>query len=130
MPTSRRGYWCARRPSAGPSATVYPDENTYVLRVPGQAGYRFRLTDQLPDYWDGEPGPAAPSGHPGLLVLGPRQIEVSVDSAKSVVERWAYETAAAGHLRRARGRRDAAGRSRADVCGMTAVWIWSSVPAP
>ena len=38
-----------------PSATVYPDDDTYVLRVPGQTGYRFRLTDQLPDYWDGEP---------------------------------------------------------------------------
>jgi hypothetical protein len=34
----------------------HPDENTYVLRVPGQTGYRFRLTDQLRDYWDGEPG--------------------------------------------------------------------------
>jgi uncharacterized cupin superfamily protein len=43
-------------PVGGPSATVYPDEDTYVLRVPGQAGYRFRLTDQLHDYWDGEPG--------------------------------------------------------------------------
>jgi uncharacterized cupin superfamily protein len=43
-------------PVTGPSATVYPDDNTYVLRVPGQSGYRFRLTDQLPDYWDGEPG--------------------------------------------------------------------------
>jgi uncharacterized cupin superfamily protein len=43
-------------PVTGPSAAVYPDENTYVLRVPGQTGYRFRLGDQLPDYWDGEPG--------------------------------------------------------------------------
>jgi len=43
-------------PVTGPSASVYPDENTYVLRVPGQTGYRYRLTDQLLDYWDGEPG--------------------------------------------------------------------------
>ena len=43
-------------PVAGPSAEVYPDDNAYVLRVPGQMGYRFRLTDQLLDYWDGEPG--------------------------------------------------------------------------
>ena len=43
-------------PVSGPSAAVYPDDNTYVLRVPGQTGYRFRLTDQLSDYWDGEPG--------------------------------------------------------------------------
>jgi uncharacterized cupin superfamily protein len=43
-------------PVSGPSAEVYPDDHTYVLRVPGQTGYRFRLTDQLPDYWDGEPG--------------------------------------------------------------------------
>ncbi len=43
-------------PVSGPSATVYPDEDTYELRVPGQTGYRFRLTDQLRDYWDGEPG--------------------------------------------------------------------------
>jgi len=40
----------------GPSAAVYPDDDTYVLRVPGQAGYRFRLSDQLSDYWDGVPG--------------------------------------------------------------------------
>lgn len=43
-------------PVAGPSASVYPDDDTYVLRVPGQPGYRFRLADQLNDYWDGEPG--------------------------------------------------------------------------
>ncbi len=43
-------------PVAGPSASVYPDDDTYVLRVPGQTGYRFRLSDQLLDYWDGEPG--------------------------------------------------------------------------
>jgi uncharacterized cupin superfamily protein len=43
-------------PVGGPSASVYPDEGTYVLRVPGRAGYRFRLTDQLRDYWEGEPG--------------------------------------------------------------------------
>lgn len=43
-------------PVAGPWATVYPDDGTYVLRVPGQTGYRFRLADQLSDYWDGEPG--------------------------------------------------------------------------
>jgi uncharacterized cupin superfamily protein len=42
-------------PVTGPSAEVYPDDETYVLRVPGQTGYRFRLTDQLLDYWDGEP---------------------------------------------------------------------------
>jgi hypothetical protein len=33
----------------------YPDGNTYVLRVPGGRTYRFRLSDQLPDYRDGEP---------------------------------------------------------------------------
>ena len=43
-------------PLIGPSAAVYPDDDTYVLRVPGQTGYRFRLSDQLRDYWDGEPG--------------------------------------------------------------------------
>jgi uncharacterized cupin superfamily protein len=43
-------------PVTGPSASVYPDDDTYVLRVPGQMSYRFRLTDQLPDYWDNEPG--------------------------------------------------------------------------
>jgi uncharacterized cupin superfamily protein len=42
-------------PVTGPSAAVYPDDDTYVLRVPGQRGYRFRLADQLSDYWDGEP---------------------------------------------------------------------------
>jgi uncharacterized cupin superfamily protein len=43
-------------PVIGPSATVYPDEDTYVLHVPGQTGYRFRLGDRLADYWEGEPG--------------------------------------------------------------------------
>lgn len=42
-------------PVNGPSATVYPDDETYVLRVPGQSGYRFRLADKLGDYWEGEP---------------------------------------------------------------------------
>jgi uncharacterized cupin superfamily protein len=42
-------------PVSGPSAAVYPDDDTYVLRVPGQTGYRFRLSDRLPNYWDGEP---------------------------------------------------------------------------
>jgi len=37
-------------PVTGPSAAVYPENNTYVLQVPGQRGYRFSLTDQLPDY--------------------------------------------------------------------------------
>jgi uncharacterized cupin superfamily protein len=43
-------------PVTGPAAAVYPDDDTYVIRVPGQTGYRFRLSDQLHDYWDGEPG--------------------------------------------------------------------------
>lgn len=43
-------------PVTRPSAAVYPDDNTYVLRVPEKTGYRFRLTDQLGDYRDGEPG--------------------------------------------------------------------------
>jgi uncharacterized cupin superfamily protein len=43
-------------PVTGPWAAVYPDDNTYALHVPGQTGYRFRLSDQLSDYWDGEPG--------------------------------------------------------------------------
>jgi len=42
-------------PLIGPSATVYPDDDTYVLRVPGQTGYRFRLSDKRLDYWDDEP---------------------------------------------------------------------------
>jgi uncharacterized cupin superfamily protein len=43
-------------PVSGPSARVEPDDDSYVLRVPGQTGYRFRLADRLDDYWDGEPG--------------------------------------------------------------------------
>ena len=45
-------------PVGGPSAAVYPDDDTYVLRVPGQTGSRFRLADRLRDYWDGEPAAA------------------------------------------------------------------------
>lgn len=47
-------------PTTGPSATVFPDEDTYVLRVPGQTGYRFCRGDQLADYWDGEPEAGSP----------------------------------------------------------------------
>jgi uncharacterized cupin superfamily protein len=43
-------------PVSGPSASVFPDENTYVLRVPGQTGYCFWLGDKLGEYWDGVPG--------------------------------------------------------------------------
>lgn len=43
-------------PVTAPWASVYPDENTYVLRVPGQTGYCFQLADKLADYWDGVPG--------------------------------------------------------------------------
>ncbi|MFZ1994547.1 MAG: hypothetical protein WAU75_10580 [Solirubrobacteraceae bacterium] len=43
-------------PVSGPWAAVYPDDDTYELHVPGQTGYRFRLSDKLPDYWAGEPG--------------------------------------------------------------------------
>jgi uncharacterized cupin superfamily protein len=48
-------------PVHGPSASVYPGDDTYVLRVPGQTGYRFRIADQLHDYWDGEPAAGAQS---------------------------------------------------------------------
>ena len=43
-------------PVSGPSIVVEPDDDSYVLRVPGQTGCRFRLADRLDDYWDGEPG--------------------------------------------------------------------------
>lgn len=43
-------------PVAGPSASVYRDDNAYVLRVPGQTRYRFRVADKLGDCWDGVPG--------------------------------------------------------------------------
>lgn len=38
-----------------------PRQQVRALRVPGQTGYRFRLGDQLSDYWDGEPGAGSAS---------------------------------------------------------------------
>jgi uncharacterized cupin superfamily protein len=43
-------------PVTEPWAGVYPEDDEYVLHVPGQTGYLFRLSEKLPDYWAGEPG--------------------------------------------------------------------------
>jgi uncharacterized cupin superfamily protein len=43
-------------PPGRPSATVHPDEGTAVLRLSDHEGFRFRLSDRIEDYWDGEPG--------------------------------------------------------------------------
>ncbi len=43
-------------PPGRPSATVHPDEGTAVLRLSDREGFRFRLSDRVEDYWDGEPG--------------------------------------------------------------------------
>jgi uncharacterized cupin superfamily protein len=43
-------------PIGRPTSTFYPDDETVVIHVPGHGGSRFRLDDQVDDYWDGEPG--------------------------------------------------------------------------
>jgi uncharacterized cupin superfamily protein len=43
-------------PPGRPSATVQPDEGTAVLCLSDREGFRFRLSDRIEDYWDGEPG--------------------------------------------------------------------------
>ncbi len=43
-------------PIGRPTSTFYPDDKTVVIRVPGHRGYRFSVSDQVDDYWDGEPG--------------------------------------------------------------------------
>lgn len=48
-------------PIGRPLSAFYPDDAAAVIRIPGAEGFRFRLADQIGDYWDGEPGagPAA-----------------------------------------------------------------------
>jgi uncharacterized cupin superfamily protein len=43
-------------PLDGPTSAFYPDDDTVVVRVSNREGFRFRLDDQIEDYWDGEPG--------------------------------------------------------------------------
>jgi uncharacterized cupin superfamily protein len=43
-------------PPDGPMSAFYPDDATVVVRVSDHEGFRFRLDDQIEDYWDGEPG--------------------------------------------------------------------------
>jgi uncharacterized cupin superfamily protein len=37
-------------------STVYPEDGTIVVRLSDREGFRFRLSDRIEDYWDGEPG--------------------------------------------------------------------------
>ena len=39
-----------------PAATFQPDHGTAVFRLSSREGFRFRLSDEVQDYWDGEPG--------------------------------------------------------------------------
>jgi uncharacterized cupin superfamily protein len=43
-------------PPDGPMSAFQPDDGTVEIRVSNAEGYRFRLADQIADYWDGEPG--------------------------------------------------------------------------
>jgi hypothetical protein len=49
------------RHAAGEDALALGDlvcfpEGAVVIRIPGGDSLRFRLADQIDDYWDGEPG--------------------------------------------------------------------------
>ena len=43
-------------PTGRPMSAFYPDDGAVVIRIPDAEGFRFRLADQIDDYWDGEPG--------------------------------------------------------------------------
>jgi uncharacterized cupin superfamily protein len=46
-------------PADGPMSAFYPDDDMAEIRVSNHEGFRFRLADQIDDYWDGEPGAGA-----------------------------------------------------------------------
>jgi uncharacterized cupin superfamily protein len=43
-------------PVGRPSGTFHPEQGTVVVRLSDREGFRFRLSDRIEDYWDGEPG--------------------------------------------------------------------------
>ncbi len=43
-------------PVGRPSATFHTEEGTAVIRLSDREGFRFRLSDLIEQYWDGEPG--------------------------------------------------------------------------
>jgi uncharacterized cupin superfamily protein len=43
-------------PVGQPSGTFSTEEGTVVVRLSDREGFRFRLSDRVDDYWDGEPG--------------------------------------------------------------------------
>jgi uncharacterized cupin superfamily protein len=43
-------------PVGQPSGTFNTEEGTVIVRLSDQEGFRFRLSDRIADYWDGEPG--------------------------------------------------------------------------
>jgi uncharacterized cupin superfamily protein len=43
-------------PAGRPMSAFYPDDDTVLIRISGHKGLLFRQSDQIDDYWDGEPG--------------------------------------------------------------------------
>ena len=43
-------------PVGQPGATFQPEQDSAVVRLSGGESFRFRLSDRITDYWDGEPG--------------------------------------------------------------------------
>jgi uncharacterized cupin superfamily protein len=43
-------------PAGRPMSAFYPDDGMVEIRISEQQGFLFRLSDQIDDYWDGEPG--------------------------------------------------------------------------
>jgi uncharacterized cupin superfamily protein len=41
-----------------PMSAFYPDEDAVLIRISDHEGFLFRNSDQIEDYWDGEPGAA------------------------------------------------------------------------
>jgi hypothetical protein len=39
-------------------SAFYPDEDTVRIHISDHEGFIFRSSDQIKDYWDGEPGAA------------------------------------------------------------------------
>lgn len=43
-------------PTTRPSSTVYPEEDTFLIKVSDRERLLFRNADRIEGYWDGEPG--------------------------------------------------------------------------
>jgi uncharacterized cupin superfamily protein len=48
-------------PTHRPMSAFFPDQGVAEIRLSDHEGFKFRLDDQIEDYWDGEPGAHTPT---------------------------------------------------------------------